>query len=155
MKQKLSIVLTRKILICVAISSILTAIIVNGFNNYEIFMNTAIRAEVFVISGSILFLIDEFFCIIGLKHVYNLFAVIAASKQLNNNFVEVTTRNIFLNSFDEFKKNFNADFTDFYTAEARMSLNDIIYLSITNNNNIVKDYKVITAIDFLKYFKTI
>ncbi|MBE5820696.1 MAG: hypothetical protein IJN50_01880 [Clostridia bacterium] len=155
MKQKLSIMLITKVLICVVISSILTTIIVNGFNNYENFMNTVIRAELFVILGSILFIINEFFCILGLKYVYNLFAVIVVSKQLNNNFTEVATRNVFLKSFEEFIKDFNADFTGLYTAEARMCFTDIIYLRIKDNNGTVKDYKTISAVDFLKYFKTI
>lgn len=155
MKKKLSIVLIRKVLICVVISSILTTIIVNGFNNYENFMNTVIRAEFFVILGSILFMVNEFFCILGLKYVYNLFAVIIVSKQLNNNYTEVATRNVFLKGFEEFINDFNADFRSFYTAEARMCLADIIYLRIKDNDGTVKDYKIISAVDFLKYFKTI
>lgn len=142
-----------KTLICVVVSSVLTIIIVEGFNNYESFMDTAIRAELFVIFGFIFFLIDEFICILGLKYAFTLFAIMYSSKLLKNNFVEVSTRNLFLKSFEEFKKDFKMDFADFYTAEVRMNEFDIIYLKLSDRNGIVKDYKTISAVDFLKYFK--
>ena len=153
MKRKLSIWTLIKTLIFVATSSILTFIIIKGFNNYESFMDTVIRAELFVIFGSVLFVIDEFICILGLKYAFTLLTIMYSSKLLKINFVEVSTRNLFLKSFEEFKKDFKVDFADFYTAEVRMNEFDIIYLKLSDRNGTVKDYKTISAVDFLKYFK--